>query len=120
MQPVAPPAMKEAPLPALPTSHFPLPTFEEARAEKPKKAATAKILVCEKSSCWKRGGKQLCEAIAQTLKEKGLEDAVEIKRTGCLKQCKEGPNLVILPDKAKYSQVRPYQVASLLEKHRLS
>jgi (2Fe-2S) ferredoxin len=86
----------------------------------PKKVGTAKILVCEKSSCWKRGGQQICENLSRTLKEKGLEEVVEVKRTGCLKQCKQGPNLVILPDKTKYSQVRPQEVAHLLEKHCLN
>lgn len=91
---------------------------EEKSTPTPKKSAkVAKILVCEKSTCWKRGGQQICEAIAQNLKERGLHDTVEIRRTGCLKQCKSAPNLVILPDKAKYSGVRPQEIPSLLAKH---
>lgn len=75
------------------------------------------ILVCQKSSCWKRGGQQVCQAILDSLRDRGLADRVQIKTTGCLKQCKQGPNLVMLPDKTKYSQVQPEQISLILEKH---
>ena len=78
---------------------------------------TGKILVCQKSSCWKRGGKQLCEALTEKIEQEGLSDRLEIKLTGCLKQCKKGPNMVCLPDKTRYSQVQPNQVDQLLAKH---
>jgi (2Fe-2S) ferredoxin len=81
------------------------------------KAAKASILVCQKSSCRQRGGDALCQAIAANLQERGLEDRVQIKKTGCLKQCKQGPNLIIMPDKVKYSYVDSQQVPALLEKH---
>ena len=81
------------------------------------KPAQASILICQKSSCWKRGGKAICQALADGLRDRGLTDRVQIKRTGCLKQCKQGPNLVILPDRARYSQVKPQQIPALLEKH---
>lgn len=84
----------------------------------PKSAANKqKVLVCQKSSCWQRGGKALCQKLEENLRDRGLSEQVEVKLTGCLKQCKQGPNLVIMPDKARYSQVRPQQVEQLLEKH---
>jgi len=42
---------------------------------------------------------------------------VNIKLTGCLKQCKKGPNLVVMPDKKHYNQVAPQDVPSLIERH---
>lgn len=77
----------------------------------------ARILVCQKSSCRKRGGDVLCQAIAANLQERGLKGQVQIKKTGCLKKCKQGPNLIVMPDKAKYSHVNFQQVPALLEKH---
>ncbi|NEP36436.1 (2Fe-2S) ferredoxin domain-containing protein, partial [Moorena sp. SIO3B2] len=77
----------------------------------------ASILVCQKSSCRKRGGQAVCNAIASSLKDHGLEDQVKIKETGCLKQCKHGPNLVMMPDKARYSEVAPQQIPTLIERH---
>ncbi len=81
------------------------------------KQAKANILVCQKSSCWKKGGKAVCQALEESLRDRGWEDRVKIKLTGCLKQCKKGPNLVVMPDKARYSKARPQQIPALLEKH---
>lgn len=83
----------------------------------PENTDKKRILVCQKSSCWKRGGETLCQQLETKLCDRGLGDQVEIKLTGCLKQCKNGPNVVVLPDKARYSQVHPRQVDKLLEKH---
>ncbi len=80
----------------------------------------AKILVCKKSSCWKRGGEKVCQVIEEMCRDRDLSDQVQIKTTGCLNRCKQGPNLVIMPDKARYSSVKPQQVPVLLEKHLFS
>ncbi len=83
----------------------------------PEKTTKKRILVCQKSSCWKRGGKTLCQEMETKLSDRGLGEQVEIKLTGCLKQCKKGPNVVVLPDKTQYNQVSLGQVDKLLEKH---
>jgi (2Fe-2S) ferredoxin len=82
-----------------------------------RQAAKASILVCQKSTCWKRGGQAICQALAENLRDRGLDDKVQIKLTGCLKQCKQGPNLVVMPDKARYSRVEPERAIKLVEKH---
>jgi (2Fe-2S) ferredoxin len=74
------------------------------------------ILVCQKSDCMKRGGKALCQALEATLSDRGLEDQVTIKGTGCMKNCKAGPNLV-MPDKTRYSRISAAQVPALMDKH---
>ncbi len=74
------------------------------------------ILVCQKSDCMKRGGKALCQALESELTNHGLENSVAIKGTGCMKNCKAGPNLV-MPDKTRYSKVKAEQVADLIDKH---
>lgn len=86
---------------------------ETARSKKP----AASILVCQKSDCWKRGGKAMCQAIETCLRDNGLEDKVQVKRTGCLKRCSKGPNMVVLPDKTNYTRVKPQEIPVLLEKH---
>lgn len=83
----------------------------------PAKKPQSCILLCQKSDCWKRGGKAVCQILEENLRERGLEDQVQIKRTGCLKQCKQGPNLVIMPDKKRYSNLKPQQIPTLIEKH---
>lgn len=87
-----------------------------SRALNPK-PAKASILMCQKSDCMKRGGREVCVAIAGYLRDRGLEESVQLKMTGCLKQCKKGPNVVVMPDKAHYSQIAPHEISELLEKH---
>lgn len=79
--------------------------------------AKASILVCQKSDCVKRGANGVCKALEASLNERGLENEVEIKATGCLKQCKAGPNVVVMPDKTRYTRVQTKQVAELIDKH---
>ena len=80
---------------------------------KPKKAT---ILICQKSDCIKRGGKEVCQALEAALSARGLESEVTIKGTGCMKDCKAGPNLV-MPDKTRYSRIKATQVPALMDKY---
>ncbi|MGF1591594.1 MAG: (2Fe-2S) ferredoxin domain-containing protein [Pleurocapsa sp.] len=77
----------------------------------------AKVLICQGSSCWKNGGKTTCELLQIELQVKGITDKVEIKTTGCLKQCKQAPNIVIMPGNNRYSRVQPKQLSQLIAKH---
>ena len=80
----------------------------------------AKILVCQKSDCQKRGGKAVCQALQAMIESRGLQEQVTIKETGCLKLCKAAPNLIIMPDKVRYSRVDINQVSDLLDRHFVS
>ena len=82
-------------------------------AVKPK----AKVLFCKKSTCWKKGGKAACKALKAELKERGIQNEVEIKTTGCLKRCGKAPNMLMLPDKASYSNIKPKKMKKLIDKH---
>lgn len=76
-----------------------------------------KILICEKSDCKKRGANKVCRAIADLLADYNLTEQVTIEKTGCIKQCKSGPNLIIKPDKARYHQVKVKDVPKIITKH---
>lgn len=88
-------------------------------AFKPEKTTKGKILVCRKSSCSKRGGKQLYRALTETLEQLGLQERVTIELTGCQKQCKKAPSLILMPGKVKHAYVNPNDLSSLLETHYL-
>jgi len=81
---------------------------------KPKSAC---ILICQKSDCWQRGGKEVYQKLEQELSDRGLSDRVQIQKTGCQKQCKQAPNLVIMPNKERRSHVKPSQVHSLIDQY---
>ena len=74
------------------------------------------ILVCQKSDCMKRGGKAICQALQAALNAYGLEGQVTIKGTGCMKNCKAGPNL-IMPDKTRHSRIQAAQIPALMDKY---
>ena len=76
-----------------------------------------KILVCQKSDCLKRGAGGVCKALENALNSRGLEDKVTVQGTGCLKQCKAGPNIVLMPDKTRYSRIAPAEVPAIIDKH---
>ena len=77
----------------------------------------AQILVCQKSDCQKRGAGKVCQALSEALSDRGLQDQVTIKKTGCLKECKAGPNMIVMPNKAKYSRISLAQIPGVIEKH---
>ena len=88
-------------------------------AAQPPAAATAKpacILVCRKSDCWKRGGREVSAALQTNLRDRGLAEQVTIKETGCMKRCKAGPNIV-MPDKTRYSRISASEVPQILDRH---
>jgi (2Fe-2S) ferredoxin len=71
------------------------------------------IQLCLKGDCSRRGGEDVWHALQEVTQ--GIP--VEIKATGCMKQCKSGPNLVVLPAKARYQQVTPEQAVALVQTH---
>ncbi len=95
------------------TSTVPTPTPAPAETAKPK----ATILVCQKSDCCKRGGAQVCAALEKNLHDRGLQEQVTLKGTGCLKQCKAGPVLVVMPDKTRYTHVDASEIPTIIDKH---
>ncbi|WP_392481177.1 (2Fe-2S) ferredoxin domain-containing protein [Nostoc sp. C110] len=90
------------------------PSIDNVKVKPAKAKAT--ILVCQKSDCMKRGGKAVCQALEAALSDRGLEDQVTIKGTGCMKNCKAGPNLV-MPDKTRHSRIQAAQISRLMDKH---
>ena len=91
------------------------PEIVSSPQEKPAKAQAC-ILVCQKSDCCKLGAKQVCQALEEGLRDRGLAGEVTIKGTGCMKQCKAGPNIV-MPDKTRYRRIDVQEIPELLDKH---
>ncbi len=78
--------------------------------------APAQILICQKSDCLKRGAGGVCQALEQAIAAQGLGDQVAIKKTGCLKDCKAGPHIV-MPDKTRHHHVKARHVPPLIQKY---
>ncbi|MEM8721143.1 MAG: (2Fe-2S) ferredoxin domain-containing protein [Cyanobacteria bacterium P01_G01_bin.39] len=78
--------------------------------------STAQILVCQGSSCRKQGS-NACRLLRSELNAQGVGDQVDIKITGCLKQCKQAPNLIVMPGRNRYSRVRSAQIPNIVKRH---
>jgi hypothetical protein len=79
----------------------------------PSKKAKAKILVCRKSGCLKRGGHELRESLEKALCDRNWQDHVELEWTGCLKRCSKAPNFMVMPGKACHNRVHPTVLTQL-------
>jgi len=78
----------------------------------------AKIIVCQKSGCLKRGGRGLLSELEKILRDRGLQDQVIIEySSGCLKCCKSAPNYILKIGNKEYKNIHPQAIASLLENH---
>lgn len=89
------------------------------KAEKKTRKKTAKparVLICQKGSCRKKGSGAVGKAFGDALVDMGCDEKVTVKATGCMGHCKKGPNVVLLPGGGSYKRVKPKDARSLIEK----
>lgn len=77
----------------------------------------AKIQICRKSGCQKRGGRQMVAALEQLLHDHQLQDRVEIQYTGCQDRCSKAPNLTIMPGRHQYNRLSLNSLAQVIKSH---
>jgi (2Fe-2S) ferredoxin len=112
------PTVAATPIPLFAPAGLTFPAQPKSPATPPTtKTNRATILVCQKSDCMKRGGRAVCAALEQGLRDRNLTGQVTIKGTGCMKECKMGPNLVVMPGKVRYSRIDAREVSTLLNRH---
>jgi NADH-quinone oxidoreductase subunit F/NADP-reducing hydrogenase subunit HndC len=75
------------------------------------------VLVCGGTGCLSSKSAQICENIQAILKEKGMEDEVQVIKTGCFGFCEKGPIVKIMPDNTFYVEVKPEDAGRLVEEH---
>lgn len=97
-----------------PVAVTPSPQPKSAKKESKKESKKEKILVCQKSSCCKRGGKAVYQAAMETVEKHQLSEQVQVKATGCMGKCKKGPCLVMQGDKSRHLGLKPEQVRELI------
>ncbi len=85
-----------------------------AKPAVPSEPSLTKVLICQKGSCRKKGSLKVAQAVDSALAEAGCAEGVKVKATGCMGDCKAGPNMVLLPTKDKYRKVTPKKARSLV------
>jgi len=56
-------------------------------------AKALEINVCVGTSCYLRGSQRLLQQLVRYVKEKGLEETVDVRATFCFEACDKGPNV---------------------------
>lgn len=79
----------------------------------PKQDVT-RVLICQESGCRQRGSLAVSQAVEAALAKTGRSQQITVQATGCMKRCKAGPNMVMLPARASYQRITPEQASSLI------
>ena len=77
------------------------------------------VLVCGGTGCTSSGSGEIIERFENGLSAHGLEKEVKIVRTGCFGLCEAGPIVIVYPEGAFYSRVKPDDVDEIVEEHLL-
>ncbi len=73
------------------------------------------IAICSGTGCHAYGCENVNAAFVEEVKRQGLEDDVDIKRTGCHGYCERGTLVVIYPEEICYIHVRPEDAAEVVQ-----
>ncbi|MGB3512900.1 MAG: (2Fe-2S) ferredoxin domain-containing protein [Microcoleaceae cyanobacterium] len=73
-----------------------------------------RLLVCQNRTCRKQGSAKVLAAFETS----ELSD-IEVKKSGCLGQCGNGPMVLVLPEEVWYSHVHVDEVSAVVERHLL-
>lgn len=69
----------------------------------------------ERICCSAGGGGALQEKLKAMVKERGLRGRIRVSRSGCMDRCEDGPNIMVFPDNAWYSNVQEADLEPLLD-----
>lgn len=75
------------------------------------------ILVCGGTGCRASASKNIIDRLEDCLKERALEDEVQVIATGCFGFCEKGPIVKIMPDNTFYVQVKPDDADEIVNEH---
>ena len=77
------------------------------------------VLVCGGTGCTSSHSAELIEALNANIKEKGLEEEIQVVRTGCFGLCALGPIMIVYPEGCFYSEVKVDDIPEIVEEHLL-
>jgi len=74
------------------------------------------ITLCSGSACHATGSGEVAASIEEEIKNQGLSDEVDIRKTGCHGFCERGPIIVIHPEEICYFQIKPEDVPEIVSR----
>ncbi|WP_322182285.1 NADH-quinone oxidoreductase subunit NuoF [Neglectibacter caecimuris] len=77
------------------------------------------VLVCGGTGCTSSNSEQIIETLKAEIKAQGLEQEVNVIRTGCFGLCALGPIMIVYPEGAFYSRITPEDIPEIVSEHLL-
>lgn len=77
----------------------------------------AHVLVCGGTGCTSSRSEEIKKEFEVQLKKNKLDKEIKMVTTGCFGLCAEGPIIVVYPEGAMYTMVRPEDVKEIVEEH---
>ena len=75
------------------------------------------VLVCGGTGCTSSGSGKLIDEFKAQVSAHGIEDEVQIVRTGCFGLCELGPIVIVYPEGVFYAQCKTENVKRIVEEH---
>ena len=75
------------------------------------------VLVCGGTGCTSSGSQRIREKLAEELAKQGIENDVNVIKTGCFGLCALGPIMIVYPEGAFYSMVKEEDIPEIVEEH---
>ena len=75
------------------------------------------ILVCGGTGCESSRSDLIYRNLIQEAKDQGVEDQVQVIKTGCFGFCEQGPIVKVLPEDSFYVQVKPEDAKEIISEH---
>ena len=75
------------------------------------------ILVCGGTGCRASQSELILQNLKEAVRENGLQESVQVIRTGCFGFCEKGPIVKIIPDNTFYTQVVPDDADEIVREH---
>ena len=79
----------------------------------------AHVLVCGGTGCTSSNSLKIIERFEQLVAQNGLSQEVKVVRTGCFGLCERGPIVIVYPEGAFYSRIKPEDVDRIVQEHLL-
>ncbi len=75
------------------------------------------VLVCGGTGCTSSGSTKIIDKLNEEIKKNGIEDKVEVVRTGCFGLCALGPIMIVYPEGSFYSMVKEEEIEEIVAEH---
>ena len=75
------------------------------------------VLVCGGTGCTSSGSAEILKRFDAQIAEHGLQKEIKLVHTGCFGLCEAGPVVIVYPEGAFYSRVKPDDVNEIVSEH---